>query len=141
MLAATPHTVRATRVKCYLQLYIQYHHIGPQVNKCSKSTCHDGKLNGDEVLMDCGGSCAQACTFDHTVAPLPGGLNCSLGSLEERLGVMEEACNTSHAMWTSSVFPSCDSDLPCAVAYVPFYDDCETTVSALYKSRMSLGEL
>ena len=28
-----------------------------KVTKCSASSCSDGKLNGDEVGTDCGGSC------------------------------------------------------------------------------------
>ncbi len=35
--------------------------ISPYVNKLP--TCADGKQNGDETGIDCGGSCSTACTF------------------------------------------------------------------------------
>ena len=110
------------------------------VNSCSKSTCDDGKMSGDEASIDCGGSCAKACSHVYTFVPMPQGPSCSLRSLEAELRVLEKACNTSNATM-SSVFPQCDSDMSCAVAYIAFYDDCEHVVSALFKSRMLLGVL
>ena len=110
------------------------------VNNCTQSTCDDGKAGGDEVSIDCGGSCSKACNYQHTFVNLPRGPRCSLKSLESKLRVLDQGCNTSNAMGTSSLFPACESDLSCAVAYVAFYKDCEHVVSALYKSRTFPGE-
>ena len=43
-------------------LGLGYFAISPYINKIP--TCTDGKQNGDEVGVDCGGSCALVCTFE-----------------------------------------------------------------------------
>ena len=37
------------------------------VTHCNKSTCNDSKWNGDEVKLDCGGSCTRACNYNTTL--------------------------------------------------------------------------
>ena len=64
------------------------------VTTCNHSTCNDGKENGDEGGLDCGGSCTHACRHNTSLLPAPREPACGLDSVEVRLSVVDQACTT-----------------------------------------------
>ena len=103
------------------------------ITYCSKSTCNDGRLNGDEVGIDCSGSCAP-CDVNTTVLSLPApSPACELSSLRYRLARVAEACpGTSMVSSEQRTRTGCDVD--CAASFIPFYEECANTFDLVFRT-------
>ena len=97
----------------------------PGITECAKSNCKDGLMNGDEVDVDCSGSCTP-CKVSSQVLALPApSPRCPLSSLVFRLTTMAEGCaHTAVAGAAPDGVSVAGCSVECAAAFVPMYDDC-----------------